>query len=433
MESKATWQQQAANYDRTDPVGKFRNEFKIPEAAGKQRIYFLGNSLGLQPKSTAKAIEGILEQWSREGVESFFLGDDSWMTLHNRLLGTLADITGSLPHELSVMNQLSVNIHLMLVSFYRPDGKKRKILMESKAFPSDQYAVRSHLRYLGLNPDEIIVEVNSGKELEAISDEDIINVINRHSGEIALVFLGGINFYTGQLFDLGAVALAAKKAGALVGLDLAHAVGNVRLDLHDWEIDFACWCSYKYLNGGPGAVGGIYIHEKYHHQQSIQRLTGWWGNKQESRFQMKERFEPEVDATAWQLSTPPVMLLAALQASLSIFDAAGWQLLLEKQKLMQKCLAEWVESLGGTHFRCITPASRGCQLSLLFPAKGRVVYEQLFEKGFMVDWREPNVIRLAPVPLYNTFTEIWQFSEALKEIIQELFSAEVQSEQIKIN
>jgi kynureninase len=431
MESTATSQQLAAYYDRTDPVGKFRNEFKIPEAAGKQRIYFLGNSLGLQPKSTAKAIEGILEQWSREGVESFFLGDDSWMTLHNRLLGTLADITGALPHELSVMNQLSVNIHLMLVSFYRPDGRKRKILMESKAFPSDQYAVWSHLRYLGLNPDEIIVEVNSGKVLEAISDEDIINAINQHSGEIALVFLGGINFYTGQLFDLGAVSQAAKRAGALVGLDLAHAVGNVRLDLHTWEIDFACWCSYKYLNGGPGAVGGIYIHEKYHHQQSIQRLTGWWGNKQESRFQMNERFEPEVDATAWQLSTPPVILLAALQASLSIFEAAGWQLLLEKQKLMQHCLAEWVEALGGTHFRCITPASRGCQLSLLFPTKGRAVYEQLFAKGFMVDWREPNVIRLAPVPLYNTFTEIWQFGEALKEILQELFSAEMQSEQIK--
>jgi len=431
MESTATWQQQAADYDRTDPVGKFRNEFKIPEAAGKQRIYFLGNSLGLQPKSTAKAIDVVLDQWAKEGVESFFLGDDSWMSLHNRLLRTLAEMTGSFPHELSVMNQLSVNIHLMLVSFYRPDGEKRKILMESKAFPSDQYAVRSHLAYLGLNPDEIIVEVNSGNDLEAIADEDIINAISRHSGEIALVLLGGINFYTGQFFDLAAVALAAKRAGALVGLDLAHAIGNVRLALHDWEIDFACWCSYKYLNGGPGAVGGIYIHEKYHHQQDIQRLTGWWGNKQESRFQMNERFEPESDATAWQLSTPPVMLLAALQASLSIFDAAGWQLLLEKQKLMQQCLAEWVEALGGKHFRCITPASRGCQLSLLFPAKGRAVYEQLFAKGFMVDWREPNVIRLAPVPLYNTFTEIWQFSEALKEILQELFSAEGPSGQIK--
>lgn len=431
MGNSTTWEQQAAHFDRTDPVGKFRNEFKIPEAEGKQRVYFLGNSLGLQPRSTAKAIDSVLDQWAMEGVESFFLGADSWMTLHNRLLKTLADITGSLPHELSVMNQLSVNIHLMLVSFYRPDGKKRKILMESKAFPSDQYAVRSHLAYLGLNPDEIIVEVNSGNDLEAIVDEDMIEAIERHSGEIALVLLGGINFYTGQLFDLGAVALAARRAGALVGLDLAHAIGNVSLSLHDWQIDFACWCSYKYLNGGPGAVGGIFIHEKYHHQQDMHRLTGWWGNKQESRFQMKERFEPEADATAWQLSTPPVMLLAALQASLSIFDAAGWQLLLEKQKLMQKCLAEWVEALGGTHFRCITPASRGCQLSLLFPAKGRAVYEQLFAKGFMVDWREPNVIRLAPVPLYNTYTEIWQFSQALKEILQELFSAEGQSGQIK--
>lgn len=425
MESITTRQQQAAYYDHTDPVGKFRDEFRIPEVDGKQRIYFLGNSLGLQPKSTAKAIDGILEQWSREGVESFFLGDDSWMSIHSKLLDTLADITGALPHELSVMNQLSVNIHLMLVSFYRPVGKKRKILMESKAFPSDQYAVRSHLAYLGLNPEEIILKINSGSDLEAIADEDIINAINRHSDEIALVFLGGINFYTGQLFDLGAVALAAKRAGALIGLDLAHAVGNVRLDLHNWEIDFACWCSYKYLNGGPGAVGGIYIHEKYHQQQGIQRLTGWWGNKKESRFMMNERFEPEVDATAWQLSTPPVILLAALQASLSIFDDAGWQLLLEKQKRMQQCLAEWVEALGGNHFRCITPASRGCQLSLLFPEKGKAVYEQLFAKGFMVDWREPNVIRLAPVPLYNTFTEIWQFSEALKEILRDLFLAEV--------
>lgn len=420
METTFDWEHKAACFDELDPLSKYRNAFRIPEKNGQKRIYFLGNSLGLQPVATAKSVEAVLDQWADEGVESFFLGEESWMRLHNRLLKPLSTIAGALPHELSIMNHLTVNIHLMLVSFYRPVGKKRKILMESKAFPSDQYAVRSYLNHLGLNPDEIIIEAATGIELDS-EDDAIIASINRNSEELALVLLGGINYYSGQLFDLQAITHAAKKAAILVGLDLAHAIGNVNLALHDWGVDFACWCSYKYLNGGPGTVGGVFIHEKYHHEASIQRLTGWWGNKSSSRFLMKERFEPASDATSWQLSTPPVILLAALHASLSVFESAGWTLILEKQKLMQQCMRDWIESQQGVSFQCITPASRGSQLSLLFPEKGKLVFDRLCAKGFMVDWREPHVIRLAPVPLYNTFTEIAQFGLALKAILTDLF------------
>jgi kynureninase len=293
--------------------------------------------------------------------------------------------------------------------------------VESKAFPSDQYALRSHLEHLGLNPDEILIEVNSGDAMAPIDNEDVVAAIHANSAELALVFLGGVNYYTGQLFDMQSIAQAAHKAGVFFGLDLAHAVGNVALKLHDWQVDFACWCSYKYLNGGPGTVGGIFVHEKHHGDAELKRFAGWWGNKADTRFLMKDRFEPESGAKGWQLGTPPVVLLAALGASLQIFDQVGWSLLLEKQKRMQQCLAEWVESLAGEHFTCITPASRGCQISLLFPQKGRLVYESLFSKGFMVDWREPNVIRLAPVPLYNSFSEIWQFHLELKATLDDLF------------
>jgi kynureninase len=424
MSNSIAFKQQALLLDEQDPLKECRSLFRIPEKDGKERIYFLGNSLGLQPKATAGAIERILEQWAEEGVESFFLGQDAWMALHDRLLEPLSVITGARPHEIAVMNQLTVNIHLMLVSFYKPMGNKRKILVESKAFPSDQYALRSHLEHLGLDPDDILIEINSGDALAPIANEDLVQAIHHHASELALVFLGGVNYYTGQVFDMQSIAEAANKEGVVCGLDLAHAVGNIALQLHDWQVDFACWCSYKYLNGGPGTVGGVFVHEKHHKNPELKRFAGWWGNNANTRFLMKDRFEPEDDARGWQLGTPPIVLLAALESALHVFEKVGWGQLVEKQQRMQQCLAEWVESMAGRHFTCITPASRGCQISLLFPQKGRLVFEGLFNKGFMVDWREPNVIRLAPVPLYNTFSEIWQFHIVLKSILDDLFEKE---------
>ena len=412
----------AHSLDATDSLQEFRSQFLVPEKHGKQRIYFLGNSLGLQPKSTSVSINTILQHWAEEGVESFFAGKAPWLDLHNALLEPLSVIAGAKPSELSVMNQLTVNIHLMLVSFYRPDGKRKKILVESKAFPSDQYALHSFLEHLGLDPSEILVEVNAGSENVAMCNEEIIHAIESHSNELALVFMGGINYYTGQLLDMQHITKTARNAGAMVGFDLAHAIGNVKLSLHDWGLDFACWCSYKYLNGGPGAVAGIFVHERHHSDKALKRLTGWWGYNKGERFAMHNRFVPEPDATGWQLSTPSILLYACLQSSLDIFSKAGWTNILAKQEKMMAWLSFLINDIGFEHFTCLTPAARGCQVSLLFEEKGREVYDRLFEKGFMVDWREPNVIRIAPVPLYNTFTEVWHFCSALKAIIFEVYA-----------
>lgn len=414
----------AQSLDAADPLQGFRSHFLVPEKNGNQRMYFLGNSLGLQPKSTAASINTILQHWADEGVESFFAGKAPWLELHNSLLEPLSVIAGAKPAELSVMNQLTVNIHLMLVSFYRPMGKRKKILVESKAFPSDQYAIHSFLEHLGLDPSEILVEVNAGSENIAMRNEDIIQAIESHADELALVFLGGINYYTGQLLDMQHISKASRDAGAMVGFDLAHAMGNVKLNLHDWDIDFACWCSYKYLNGGPGAVAAVFVHERHHADKTLKRLTGWWGYDKAERFAMKNRFVPEPDASGWQLSTPSILLYACLKSSLDIFTQAGWTNILAKQEKMMAWLSALINDLGSEHFECLTPDARGCQVSLLFKEKGREVYDLLFDKGFMVDWREPNVIRLAPVPLYNTFTEVWHFYTTLKAIIFEVYATD---------
>jgi kynureninase len=407
----------ADQLDKEDVLSGFRKKFIIPEQDGVQRTYFLGNSLGLQPKTTAHAIDYILHQWGNEGVESFFKGERPWMELHDQLVGPLSVIAGAQKQEISVMSQLTVNIHLMFVSFFKPEGKRNKMLVEAKAFPSDQYAVISYLEHLGLNPAEHLIEIQPKQEGAAIQDEDIVAAIEKHADEIALVFIGGVNYYTGQLFDLERIAKAAKQAGAMIGYDLAHAIGNAELKLHDWKVDFACWCSYKYLNGGPGAVGAIFVHDTHLHDKQINRLTGWWGYKKEERFKMHKSFNPAPDATSWQLGTPSMILYACLKASLQIFEEAGWKSLLEKQAKIKSFLHLSIQSLQSPIFTCLTPQSRGCQVSLLFHEKGRQVYDRLFEKGFMVDWREPNVIRLAPVPLYNSFNDIWNFHQSMEEIL----------------
>ena len=412
----------AVKLDNLDPLRSFREQFLIPQHNGKEQVYFLGNSLGLQPKTARTQIDKVLGQWSDYGVEAFFLGDDPWMHYHDHLLKPLGKITGSLPTEITVMNQLTVNLHLMMVSFYRPEGKRNKIICEAKAFPSDQYMFETHVRHHGLDPDQTIIEVKPKEGEHHISLDDILSAIETHQDELALVLWGGVNYYTGQLFDMQAIAAAAKKAGAKVGFDLAHAAGNVPLQLHDWNADFACWCNYKYLNGGPGAAGAAFIHERYHTDPSLQRFAGWWGHEKSTRFKMEKGFMPIASAEGWQLSTPSPLLYACLRASLDIFENAGWENIQDKREKLNAWLWFLLDDLNRQQnvqvLECITPRQeKGCQVSLLMLKKGREVFEQLTSESIITDWREPNVIRLAPVPLYNSYEDVWQFYSTIKEIL----------------
>jgi len=410
--------------DKADPLKDFRNRFIIPSINSKEQIYFLGNSLGLQPKKAKEELNKILDQWGQYGVEGFFKGDQPWIDYHDQLTEPLAEIVGALPHEISVMNQLTVNLHLMMVSFYQPKGKRNKIICEAKAFPSDQYMFETHVKHYGLNPDEIIIEVHPRKNEHTIRLEDILQTIEQHRDELALVFWGGVNYYSGQLFDMKTISFAAQEAGAKVGFDLAHAAGNVPLELHNWNIDFACWCSYKYLNAGPGAVGAVYIHERYHNDTGIPRYAGWWGYDKATRFKMEKGFKPIPTAEGWQLSTPSFLSLALQKASLKIFEEAGWKNILVKQKLLNKYLWFLLDGINSGFSKkiieIITPRKeeeRGCQVSLLMTERGKEIFDALSKAGVMADWREPNVIRIAPVALYNTYEEVWHFANILKGII----------------
>ncbi|HEX2533896.1 MAG TPA: kynureninase [Chitinophagaceae bacterium] len=409
----------ARTLDAADPLAALRSEFIIPQRDGRDQIYFLGNSLGLQPRRTAACLGEVLEQWGHWGVEGFFNGSTPWMQYHDRLTGPLAAVVGAKPSEVTVMNQLTVNLHLLLVSFYRPDGRRRKILCEAKAFPSDQYMLETHIRQRGLDPDEILVEVGPRPGAVQIEEEDIEAAIEQHGGELALVFLGGVNYYTGQVFDLERITAAAHKAGAKAGFDLAHAAGNVPLHLHRWNADFAAWCSYKYLNSGPGAVAGAFIHERYH-AATLQRFGGWWGYEKETRFLMQKGFRPIRSAEGWQLSTPSPLLYAAHGAALELFAVAGMEALVQKGKALSGYVLELVQELcaAGAPIRVLTPereSARGCQVSLLMLQDGRKVFDALTRAGIFADWREPDVIRIAPVPLYNTFEEVWRFGQVLAE------------------
>ena len=413
----------AQQSDLADPLKEFRNRFIIPEVNGKQQIYFLGNSLGLPPKSANEYIQRIMNNWATLGVESFFHAEEPWMNYHDHLIHPLSKIVGALPHEVVVMNQLTVNLHLMLVSFYRPTVKRYKIICEAKAFPSDQYMFETHVKHHGYNPDDTVIEVSPRQSEHTLRTEDIIAAIEQHGEEAALVLFSGINYYTGQLFDIPAITKAAKNAGAIVGFDLAHAAGNVAMELHDWEVDFACWCSYKYLNGGPGAVGGVFIHEK-NHDEKLPRFAGWWGYDKATRFKMEKGFKPMPGAEGWQLSTPALFLYAAHRASLDIVEEAGWENIQTKQKQLTAYL--WFllndvnQSTSKKVIEFITPQiekDRGCQVSMLMLENGKAIYDGLMQQGIMVDWREPNVIRLAPVPLYNTFEEVWRFADTLKQLM----------------
>jgi len=418
----------AQQLDAGDPLKSFRDKFIIPEVDGKQQIYFLGNSLGLQPKSASDHIHQILQDWASLGVESFFYAKEPWMDYHDRLIHPLSKVVGALPNEVVVMNQLTVNLHLMLVSFYHPSAKRYKIICEAKAFPSDQYAFETHVRNKGFDPATAIIEVAPRNGEFTLRTEDIISVIEKHGDETALVLFGGINYYTGQFFDLEKISKSARSVGAKIGFDLAHAAGNVELHLHDWNVDFACWCTYKYLNSGPGAIGGAFIHEK-HHNENLPRFAGWWGYDKPTRFKMEKGFKAMPGAEGWQLSTPAMFLYAAHRASLEIFEEGGWSNILAKQKLLTNYLWFLLDEINNSSdkktIEFITPRNqndRGCQVSMLMLENGKEIYNGLMKQGIFIDWREPNVIRLAPVPLYNSFEEVCKFSEALKQLIGKFHS-----------
>jgi len=415
----------AQQLDEKDELKDFREKFFIPQHDGKDAIYFLGNSLGLQPKKVKEYIERQLDDWAMFGVEGYWQAKNPWINYHDDFKKPLSKIVGCLRDEIVVMNQLTVNLHLLMASFYRPTKQRYKIICEAKAFPSDQYAFESQVKLHGLNPDEAIIEIKPREGEYNLRTEDIITTIQQHANETALVLFGGINYYSGQFFDLKKITEAAYKAGAYAGFDLAHAAGNAELHLHDWNVDFACWCSYKYLNSGPGGIAGAYIHERYATNAMFPRLAGWWGYDKESRFQMEKGFKAIPTAEGWQLSCTQVLPMTVHKAALDIFEEAGIENLHAKRKKLSAYLhfvLNDIKQKNKNAFEIITPASeeeRGCQVSILFNENGRKFFEALTQNAVMADWREPDCIRVAPVPLYNTFEEIWKFGNIIQNILQQ--------------
>lgn len=425
----------ASSLDSVDPVREFKQRFHIPNFPdGREAIYFTGNSLGLQPKTARTYIEQELDDWARFGVDGHMQARHPWLPYHEFLTEQMARVVGAKPIETVVMNSLTVNLHLMMVSFYRPSGERRKIVIEKGAFPSDQYAVASQL---GLHESSKLQFAEPGNKLKFVGPslielaprasettlrtEDILETIERMGDEIALVMLGGVNYYTGQAFDMKAIAAAGHKAGAVVGFDLAHAAGNLELYLHDWDVDFAVWCSYKYLNAGPGAVAGAFIHERHANSFDIPRFAGWWGHDKETRFLMGPEFKPMSGAEGWQISNPPIFQMAALRASLEIFDEAEMSNLRAKSEKLTGYLEYLLDKIEDERISVITPSDptqRGCQLSIRVRDADRGLFEAITARGVFADWREPDVIRVAPVPLYNSFEDVFRFSEILKDCLK---------------
>jgi kynureninase len=414
----------AQQLDEQDELRSFRDKFYFPQHEGKDCIYLTGNSLGLQPRTVQAYVQQELNDWSNMGVEGHFTAKHPWLHYHEMFPSLLSNIVGCEEHEVVVMNQLTVNLHLLMVSFYRPTAQKFKIICEEKAFPSDQYALESQVRYHGFDPKEAIIEIKPRDGEHTIRTEDITDAILLHRNELALVLFGGVNYYTGQFFDLQKITKTAHEVGVCAGFDLAHAAGNVELKLHDWEVDFACWCSYKYLNSGPGGVAGVYIHEKHAKNKDIPRFAGWWGYTKETRFKMSKDFEAIPTAEGWQLSNAPVLSMAAHKAALDIFEEAGMDNLHAKRNQLAAFLHFVLNDINAKQekkiINIITPdkeKERGCQVSILMESKGREVFNALSKQGVVADWREPNVIRVAPVPLYNSFEDVWKFGSIIQSIL----------------
>jgi kynureninase len=410
---------EAERMDEADSLREFRNEFHLPcNAEGKSLTYLCGHSLGLQPRRTAELIQQELADWQHLGVDGHFAGRRPWLTYHEPIGAKLAVLIGAQTQEVVAMNSLSVNLHLLLVSFFRPTGKRHKILIEQGAFPSDRYAVASQLRWHGFDPNDALLVVEPRKGETSIRQEDIHDLLEREGNNIALVLLPGVQYLTGQCFDITSITKAARKQGCIVGFDLAHAIGNVPLALHDSDIDFAVWCGYKYLNGGPGAIGGVFVHARHAHEYSLPRFAGWWGHDKETRFAMPNSFVPLSGAEGWQISNPPILAMTPLLASLEIFERATMQRLRAKSILLTQFLANGIARLQRP-FNILTPDTdtRGCQLSLVLDtdtANAKRLHEHLIAAGVVCDWREPNVLRVALTPLYNTYKEAWMLIDIFR-------------------
>lgn len=415
-----TDRQTAVRLDSEDSLGSHRSRFHIPLLAdGRETIYLCGNSLGLQPKSVRSYIEQELKDWETLGVEGHFHAKHPWMPYHELLTGQTARLVGGLPQEVVVMNTLTVNLHLMMVSFYRPTPTRHKILIEENAFPSDQYAVKSQIRYHGYDPVSSLIEASPRPGESSLRMDDVEELIDKEGDSIALIMMGGVNYYTGQAFDMERIARAGHLHGCMVGFDLAHAAGNIPLDLHKWDVDFAVWCSYKYLNSGPGSLAGCFVHERHGNNPALPRFAGWWGQNKSTRFLMGPDFDPIPGAEGWQLSNPPILSLAAVRASMDMFDDVGMMELRAKSEKLTGYLEFLLRQKPGDRVKAITPGNpgeRGCQLSLVIPG-GKQVFTALTRRGVICDWREPDVMRVAPVPFYNSFQDVFDFVDILEETI----------------
>lgn len=409
----------AAAADAADPLAHFRERFFMPgDTLGNEAVYFTGNSLGLMPKTARAYVEQELADWERLAVDAHLKAKHPWLPYHEFLTDQMARIVGALPVETVVMNSLTVNLHILMVSFYRPTPARHKIVIEKGAFPSDQYAVASQIGFHGFDAEHSLIELTPREGESTLRTEDIIAAIEREGSSIALILLGGVNYYSGQAFEMEQIAVAGHKAGAMVGFDLAHAAGNIELKMHDWGVDFAAWCSYKYLNGGPGAVAGAFIHERHAASFELPRFAGWWGHDKVTRFQMGPEFRPIAGAEGWQISNPPILQMAALRSSLDIFDEAGISALTEKSKKLTAYLQSLIDDIGDERISVITPhdpGQRGCQLSIRVKGGDRSLHEQIVARGVFADWREPDVIRVAPVPLYNSFSDVHRFSVIIRQ------------------
>lgn len=414
----------AQQADKDDKLASFRNEFHIPQHNGSDVVYFTGNSLGLQPKRTKQFIEQELNDWSKLGVEGHFLAKHPWFSYHENLTEYAAEIVGAKHSEVVCMNQLTVNIHLLMVSFYRPTKTRYKILCEVKAFPSDQYALETQVKFHGHNPEDAIIEAKPREGELTLRTEDILKLIDENKDSLSLVMMGGVNYYTGQLFEMEKITKHAQQYGIIVGFDLAHAAGNAKLKLHEWNVDFASWCSYKYMNSGPGGVSGVFIHEK-HHKSNLNRFAGWWGYDKTTRFKMEKGFKPIETAEGWQLSNAPVLSMATHFAALEVFHEAGMDNLIAKAEKLTGYLEFIIDEVSSEQpadkkFEIITPrdkTQRGCQISFVAHNRGKNLFTDLLSCGVISDWREPNVIRLAPVPLYNSFEDMYKFGQILKSVV----------------
>ena len=414
----------AKSLDAQDELRKYRDEFHFPHVNGKQVIYFTGNSLGLQPKRTKSYVDEVMADWANLAVEGHFYSDKPWWDYQERFAVPLSDIVGAKPTEVGVMNTLTVNLHLLMVSFYNPTPHKYKIICEEKAFPSDQYMFQSQVKFHGFDPKDAIVEIKRREGEANIRLEDVLAKIEEVGSELALVLIGGVNYYTGQVFDMKTITAAGQKHGAYVGWDLAHAAGNIKLNLHDWNVDFAAWCSYKYMNSGPGNASGFFVHEKHHNDKELKRFAGWYGHNKERRFKMEPDFDPVNGADGWQISNLPILSLAPYLASVEMFAEVGMDKLITKRNLitsyLEFILHEIDNELEGADFEILTPSNqeeRGCQLSVYLHGQGRELFDRLMKNGVITDWREPNVIRLAPAPFYCSFEDMYEFGQILKELI----------------